>query len=142
MKKTAIAIWGHSEQGKSSSIWEIVKAIPRHFPGAVIDKRINGQDIQVIIQAGKVRIGVESQGDPGGRLQRSLDLFVLENCDIIICATRTRGDTVTSVEGLFPAYEVVWASNYFSREKNIDQSNRIFSNHIILLLEEIIAGRY
>ncbi|MES2329900.1 MAG: hypothetical protein V4539_09875 [Bacteroidota bacterium] len=142
MKKTVIAIWGHSAQGKSSSIKEIVNAISFHYPRSVIDTRISGNDIQVIIQLDKVKIGVESQGDPGGRLQRSLDLFLQENCDIIICATRTRGDTVTSVEGLFPAYEVVWASNYFSREKNIDQSNRIFSNHIILLLEEIIAGRY
>lgn len=142
MKKTAIAIWGHSSQGKSSSIIEIVNAIPLQYPGAVIDMRISGKDIQVILMIGKVKIGIESQGDPGGRLQKSLDLFVQENCDIIICATRTRGETVTSVEALFPAYEIVWASNYFSREKNTHQSNQLFARHMILLLEEIMAGRY
>ena len=142
MKNTAIAIWGDGGQGKSTAIKEIVNAISFHYPKAIIDVRIEGNDIQVIILIGKVKIGIESQGDPGGRLQRSLDLFVMENCHIIICATRTRGGTVKSVEGLFPTYEIIWTSNYYSREKKINDSNLMFSNHIIAMLQEIMAGTF
>lgn len=144
MKKTVIAIWGESNQGKSSSIRTIVDLVPTLFRGADVDVRIGGGDVQVIITIGEIKIGVESQGDPGGRLHRSLDLFVEEECDVIICSTRTRGSTVQSVEALNTenGYDIMWTSNYFCREKSIDDSNQYFAEHILFVVGLIMAGRY
>jgi len=144
MKKTVIAIWGASNQGKSSSINEIVNRLPAHFPTAHIDIRIAGGDIQAIVTIGSVKIGIESAGDPGGRLPTSLALFVREGCEVIICATRTRGSTVTAVEALHPQhqFDIVWTSNYCSREKPIVNSNRYFAEHMLFMLREVLAGRY
>ncbi|HEX7755818.1 MAG TPA: hypothetical protein VF421_10770 [Niabella sp.] len=144
MKKTVIAVWGASNQGKSSSIKEFIHRLPTRFPTAHIDTRISGGDTQVIITIGSVKIGVESAGDPGSRLPASLALFIREGCEVIICATRTRGNTVTEVEGLHTrhGFDIVWASNYYSREKLTTDSNRYFADHVLFMLGEILAGRY
>jgi hypothetical protein len=145
MKKTIIAIFGASNQGKSSSIKEIVNRFNIIFPTAIIDYKITGTDILVIIRIGKVKIGVESHGDPGSRLESSLQLFVKEKCDIIVCATRTRGATVELVNNMFSIhhYDVIWTSNYFSNEKyspNNPIINHFFADHIIFLIQQIMNG--
>src|SRR5580693_7524427 len=101
MKKTVIAISGASNQGKSASIKEIVQRITLRFPSAFVDYKINTADVKAIIQIGHVKIGIESQGDPGSRLGASLQEFIKEGCDIIVCATRTRGETVELVNEMF-----------------------------------------
>ena len=58
------------------------------------------KDIRVVLTINGIKIGIESQGDPGGRLIESLDLFVKLKCQLIICATRTRGKKVTAVKDL------------------------------------------
>ena len=142
MKKTTIAIWGNANQGKSSSIREIATLIETNFPKVEVDYRIIGVDILVIITIGKIKIGIESQGDPGSRLEASLKLFVEEGCDIIICSTRTRGATVWFVEALNQkhGYDIIWTSNYFSWEKSSDQINRLFAEHIVNLIKQLIDG--
>ena len=53
-------------------------------------------DMRVVLTINDVKIGVESQEDP----KESLDLFVRIGCDVIICATRTRGAAVDAVNAL------------------------------------------
>ena len=55
-----------------------------------------------------VFIGIESQGDPGNRLEESLQKFRNAKCRIIVCATRNRGATVSAVESLAPEYNIIW----------------------------------
>lgn len=144
MNKTVLVVWGASNQGKSSSIKEIVNLLPSRFPTAFVDMRIPGGDIQAIVTIGKVKIGIESAGDPGSRLPTSLQLFIREGCEVIVCATRTRGSTVTEVEAVHVKhkFDIVWTSNYYSREKNVPDSNRYFAEHILFMLSEILASKY
>ena len=55
-------------------------------------------DLKVLIHGvnGKL-VGIETQGDPNSRLKESLSYFLAEKCDIIFCACRTSGMTVTWV---------------------------------------------
>lgn len=143
MKKTVIAIWGNAIQGKSTSIREIASRIPARFPGSSVTYLIQGDvDIKAIAIINGLKVGIESQGDPNSRLRQSLDDFVAQGCEIIICATRTRGDTVDAVNELYSnhRYDIIWTSNLFSNEKDINYLNTTFANHILSVVADIING--
>jgi len=118
---------GNANQGKSSSIREIAALLETSFPKVQLDYRVLGADILVIITIGKIKIGLESQGDPGSRLEGRLKLFLKEECEIIIFSTRTRGSTVRFVEVLNQkhGYDIIWTSNYFCWESDSDRINRL-----------------
>lgn len=145
MKKTVFANWGTAGQGKSSTVKKIAELILKNYPRATtnpvtIDFTF---DIRVVITIGKIKIGIESQGDPNSRLFDSLKYFVKINCDIIICSTRTSGSTVDAVNELYSkhGYDNVWVTNYRSNEKNQNTLNDISAKHIFELIQQNITGK-
>ncbi|SFW78457.1 hypothetical protein [Chitinophaga sancti] len=140
MQKTLIAINGTASTGKSSSIKAIVNNIHTYFPQATIEFIISDGDINVLVKIGEVIIGIESQGDPNSRLQKSLADFAELNCDIIICASRTSGMTVDWIDSMFSKcnYDIIWTSNYFSNELSSDFLNNIFAESILQLIKKLI----
>ncbi|MDP3014280.1 MAG: hypothetical protein Q8M92_08575 [Candidatus Subteraquimicrobiales bacterium] len=69
------------------------------------------------------KIGIESQGDTSGRLKKSLPLFADVGCVVIICATRTYGQTVDAVNELQPVYEVLWLKQTEKSSVSEQQAN-------------------
>lgn len=145
MKKTVFANWGTAGQGKSSTVKKIAELILKNYRSAttapvIIDFTF---DIRIIITIGKIKIGIESQGDPNSRLFDSLKYFVKISCDIIICSTRTSGSTVDAVNELYTkhGYDNVWVTNYRSNEKNEDTLNDISAKHIFELIQQNITGK-
>jgi len=112
--KQVIALYGSSSKGKSTTLKKLAQLIKEQYGADAqvkeLPKHNLGADFQLLITIrGTFLIGLESQGDPGGRLHRSLDLFVKANCDLIFCATRTRGSTCDHVTALEPqGYAVEW----------------------------------
>lgn len=143
MSKTAIVVWGGPSQGKSSSVREIVTRIHTVFINALIDFRIKGEiDILTLITIGKFKIGVESQGTPDNRLDSSLQLFVREQCDVIVCAAPDQERVQRSIEGLRSVgYDILRTSNYSSREKDSHTINELFADHMLLLIREVLRGK-
>jgi hypothetical protein len=145
MKKTVFANWGTAGQGKSSTVKEIAQLILKNYPSATTDPvTIDFTfDIRVVITIGKIKIGIESQGDPNSRLFDSLKYFVKINCDIIICSTRTSGSTVDAVNELYSkhGYDNVWVTNYRSNEKNQNTLNDFSAKHIFELIQQSITGK-
>lgn len=145
MRKTVFANWGSAGQGKSSTVKEITRLILKHYPTATtspvtIDYTY---DIRVVITIDKIKIGIESQGDPNSRLFDSIKYFVKINCDIIICSTRTSGSTVEAVNELYSkhGYDNVWITNHRSNEKNQAILNEISAKHIFDLIQLNISGK-
>lgn len=144
MKKTAFAVWGHSGQGKSDTVKKITELLIQNYPNApkefaILDFKY---DIRVVITIGKIKIGIESMGDPNSRLFESLETFVKVKCDIIICATRTSGATVDAVNELYnkEKYDIVWVTNYRSNEKDTNVLNEMSANHLYELIHQNIKG--
>jgi hypothetical protein len=144
MKKTIFANWGQAGQGKSDTVKRIAQEILATYPTATTTPTtINySGDIQVIITIGKVKIGIESQGDPNSRLFESLKMFSSANCDIIICSTRTSGRTVNAVSALHSShgYDIVWVTNHRSNEKSQSTLNDISAKHIFTLVQQVMTG--
>ncbi len=145
MKKVVIANWGSSRQGKSETVKKVTQLILSHYPKSIvfpitIDFSV---DIKIIITIGKIKIGIESQGDPNSRLFASLKEFVKAGCDIIICSTRTSGSTVWAVEDLYRlnGYDNIWVTNYRSNEKNQSDLNSLSAQHIFELFENVLSKK-
>lgn len=108
MKREVIALWGKAKSGKSQTIKRAYDLLRLQYNNAQEEHEILGDiDIRVVLIINGVKIGIESQGDPGGRLEKSLSLFVRIGCTVIVCTTRTRGETVDIVNSLRPNYEVL-----------------------------------
>ena len=56
-----------------------------------------GEDFCMIVEitgkTGRVRVGINSAGDVASDIKIAIDAFISNGCDIIIAASRTRGDT-------------------------------------------------
>jgi Cdc6-like AAA superfamily ATPase len=145
MKKYIIAIWGNANNGKSATVKKIAQLILDKFPNAISEPNSPNydKDIKVIIQIGKIKIGIESQGDPNSRHFKSLKEFVEEKCDLILCTTRTYGSTVNAVNDMQKTdnYEIIWATNYRSNENLHEILNDFSSKQICELIENIIANK-
>lgn len=140
MTKKVIAVWGAADVGKSATIKKTYDLLKAKFKTATIDDIFVGVDIKVVITINGTKIGIESQGDPGGRLERSLSSFVKIGCQVIICATRTRGQTVKAVEKLEPKYEVLWleqASKFTEPDQKV--SNLAMAKRIVKEVDNILG---
>lgn len=150
MHKIAIANYGPANQGKSETIREVVNVLFKLYPALErVDINI-GADITVIItgtiKGVEVKIGIESQGDPGSRLFESLPYFVEQKCNIIICATRSYGRTTEAVSELHlnHSYDVIWCTNLRAPQKDKAETsilNKFSAKQIVETLEAVITGQ-
>lgn len=137
MKRIAIAVWGKAGIGKTSTIRCVFDKL--NVEGKVPDKTI-GPDICAIIKLnnGK-KIGVASLGDPCSDQPKWIDYLVENNCDVIVCACRTKGNTVDNVANLVNYnYNMVWLSPFTSESLEKEILNDISADAIIKLIERCI----
>ena len=117
--KKVFALRGKSNVGKSQTIRTVVEMITAKNPNAAIElNHATKTDIRAVLTLKDLKIGIESQGNSKGRLHKeSLDFFVRIGCDVIICATRTRGATVDAVKAL-AGFDVQWLEQHEQSQVN------------------------
>ncbi len=139
--KKVIALRGAANVGKSNAIKKVYELLLAKYPSAKVEDgdKTYRVDIKVVLTINGVKIGIENQGDPGSRLPESLQEFVKKGCRVIVCATRTRGQTVSAVSQLAPSYEVLWI-NQFVVPKSSEQesSNQRMAKQIVAEVETVI----
>jgi Cdc6-like AAA superfamily ATPase len=146
--KTIIAIYGRKDEGKSETIKNVCRLLLSNFPNSIPSIPIReidyNSDILLTIKLGSILIGIESQGDPNSRMinDDTIKDLANQNCDIIVCATRTGGMTVAKVDNIAlnnnNPYRVIWKSSYFNSGCNNDVLNYICAEEIINLIKSII----
>lgn len=139
--KKVIALRGVAKVGKSQTIKKAYSLLLVEYPSAQRDCLIVGKtDVRVILTIDGVKIGIESQGDPNGRLKASLDSFVREGCQVIVCATRTSGMTVEAVNRLGDRYDVVWFDQVVEPQPSGQASrNHQMAARIVEEVKQVIA---
>jgi hypothetical protein len=139
MKNVVIALRGVANQGKSSSIKQAFDLLKQKLSIDSISHEITGADIRAVLTIGNVKIGIESQGDPGSRLIESLKLFTSLGCQIIICATRTRGATVKAVQDLNPNYTITFINKIGENDVSKQSAaNLATANQIVALVQNAL----
>ena len=152
MKKTIIALYGRANEGKSQTLKKVCQLIMANFPNAKSTPAVINYDgdILVTIDVCSIKIGIESQGDPNSRMinEDTLGKLANEKCDIIICATRTHGETVRKVDELATSvdYYTLWLSSFWSPETateplNSEVLNKMAAENIIEIIKSLIIGQ-
>ncbi|MGH1336872.1 MAG: hypothetical protein ACRBFS_12175 [Aureispira sp.] len=142
--KTILAIWHSEGKGKTETVREIAKNLMKIYPNfkaiypnpAIVHPK---DDFRLIIEINGKIIGLESQGDPKTNLEKRLEELVNKyNCDIIYCATRTRGKTVKAVGNIANnyGYDQIWTSTY-QTSSNHSLVNALKAKHIIDLTQSL-----
>ncbi len=104
MKKTLLAVYATGNVGKTTSIKNFfLKFILKHSDQIKDITHFNVDDqneiYKIIELKNGVKIGVCSYGDDGNNLE-ILEKFTSENCKVIVCASRTKGASVDSINKL------------------------------------------
>ena len=134
--KKIIALRGVANRGKSCTLKKVYHLLIEKYPDCNIEYLKDRVDIRAVLTVNDVKIGLESQGDPGSRLFKSLKLFVTLECQIIICATRSRGATVDAVNNLEGTYEILWhnqieeSSEAMREERDCKMAQKIISQAV------------
>lgn len=147
MERTIIAVYGRAGEGKSNTVKKVCELLLATFPNAIssISPIDYSADIFLFIQLGSIKIGIESQGDPNSRMFETVEKLIRdEKCDIVLCTTRTEGETVNEVDRLSDEYDyhTLWMSSYWSPTLQYkDVLNRLAAESIIEAIKSLILGR-
>jgi hypothetical protein len=138
--KTIICIWGSRNRGKTETIRELAKLLVEKYD-AKQDVPSTG-DFSLEVNANGKRCGLESSGDPDSDLFNRLKKWAKDSCDVIICASRTRGSTVTDVDSIAKKYhyKLIWTTPYTDNDNNPQDQQRLNSlkaKHLSDLLLEM-----
>lgn len=137
MKNLIVAISGVYNCGKSSTLRLVRNELLTTFGGQVQEgfKGSGKSDFRLVIRAGDITIGIESKGDPGSPLSKSLAKFVSVDCQIIICACRSYGKTRRSVETYSDSHDLVFISKTRSTSQEKEEAdNRKCADHVLKLV--------
>jgi ABC-type cobalamin/Fe3+-siderophores transport system ATPase subunit len=100
MQRTLVRLQGVNQSGKTTTlnlVWHKLK----EYPGVIVirDRSAHKDILGAILKIGDKLIGVISRSE-----RRYLDVYfnqlIEAHCDVIICATRTYGNSVALVNGL------------------------------------------
>lgn len=111
MRGNLIALRGRASVGKTSTIIDVRQQLVKQAGIAEIDYEETGNragDFCAVLQAKQRRIGIASEGDHENLLNGHLRTLIKAGCDLIVCATRTRGATVVCVEHFRGRFAVEW----------------------------------
>jgi hypothetical protein len=142
--KTILAIRNLANKGKTASLREFANLLIASYPNysAIIPIQTYipaTGDFRLIIKINGKIIGIESQGDPNTNFEdRLLDLADNFHCDIILCTTRTKGDTIDAVDNLWQnkGFQTIWTSTY-QMTTNHQLVNQAKAKHLLDLLKTL-----
>ncbi|MNE35535.1 hypothetical protein D3C80_1293050 [compost metagenome] len=138
--KTIVAIWNTGGKGKSTTILNLANLLISRPHNLIFCSQPDVTklviDFRLVIRIGENTIVLESQGDPNTHLEARLrDIETSFNPNIIICSTRTRGETVRAVENLARDfdYDTIWTSTY-QVTHDFEVANIAKAEHLLDLL--------
>lgn len=96
MSKFIIGFSGASDNGKTSSLKALISLFAKeceitYYPSSP-------DEMIVTFNYNGVKVGIATGGDEGEIVSYNLELLVKENCDIIITACRTKGETKEKID--------------------------------------------
>ena len=130
--KKIVALKGSANKGKSETLRIVIQKLKEKYSSASYTPcELDDKDEKCVFENLKgMKIGIETQGDPGYRLPKSLQDFAQKKCNIIICACRTKGSTVNAIELYKNNYEIAYIKKMVSKI-DFKQANEFDADQII-----------
>lgn len=145
-----LTLCGKSNVGKSTTLRLLIETLD-NTDGFNVDVTCNSKTITKPISAynGDLRclciykkylIGITTRGDRDDILQNEFDVLNREHkCDLIICASHTKGKTLLLAEKMSHGDDFVVHSKWYVQPKNKNKENKINKCQVDFLIEEIKA---
>lgn len=150
MRKLVIANRGAGQIGKSASILAVYHLLKERGFKPILEEwqyEYENGDIKAIFEINDVKVGIESQGDPGCEMEAAMEEFVEKGCEIIVAACRTKSDTYEKVRtylGVEKGYDVLWCAHYVYPREKADSTwrilNKAYAEQVLELIQDRIAG--
>jgi hypothetical protein len=133
-----IVLSGKSNIGKSETIKIVYKLLLEKYPSlqTILQPAATRKEIRVVIEINGKCIGIESRGDSRTHVDTALKIFADHECDIILCASRTRGGSWDAVQefGLAHNY-IINRIEKVSKPTQKDTSNTEYAEDIVEKIE-------
>lgn len=126
---TVIALQGKGSIGKTQTLKQVLFMLSK---GAIKETKAT------VIDYKNKRIGITTYGDNKEELENLFEFYT--DCDIYVCACRTKGETVKYLSELTSKGKLIYHGKWFTKkvenEKNVDgdfinDSNQIQAEYII-----------
>lgn len=119
--KKIIALYRRAETGKTSTLNLLIELLDKNEKAE--ENRLT-EDRRVSISYGSKKIAVTTWGDNEDELKENIKYFEKKDCDILVTATRTRGETTEILNDYAKEIntEIIWI------EKNLSASLEILIN--------------
>ncbi len=131
---TIIQVTGVGNSGKTTSIRKAIEVLRERYAAAIVTillGRDDGVDIIVEVEIEGRVIVLASGGDTPAILQRLFDIIARIEWDVLVCASKSRGQTVDFLNTKGAGHDVVpigttWRERADERERaNTDMVERI-----------------
>ena len=137
--KYIICDFATSNWGKTKTLLKVIEILKTKVK-PTIEEQI-GEDKFAVFDINKKKIAINTQGDPNSYLEEGLERAIDMNADIIICASRTKGATISYIYNHAKnGYEIVWFSNFHADDVNFTNTsllNDLTAESIVKLLFEL-----
>lgn len=111
MRKTILCLYGPERIGKTSSIRR-VDEILQSYGAKLVKILLDENDICMEYMFRTHKVGILSLGDPGSEQSNYLNQLANDECEVILCASRSKGATCDAVSQVASKYnyELYWIS--------------------------------
>ena len=136
--KTVICIRGTKHIGKTTLIHTVFDMLNLAETPPL---QMWGNDMLAILNMQGKTVGFASMGDPGSNQKTCLQQLVESGCEVILCASRTKGNTVNAVDNLAThGYRIIWTSPFSSVDTPVFPLNNPFAEAIIKLIQQCLIS--
>ena len=104
MKKTILCLFGPANTGKTSSI-KRVDEILQSYGAKLVKILFEEYDFYKEYMYRNHKVGILSLGDPGSAQSNYLEQLADDECEVIVCASRSKGTTCDAVSKITSRYD-------------------------------------
>ncbi len=143
--KTIVALSNNGKTGKTESLRVLAKMLLKSYPdvknagGKFVEVPSYG-DFRFVAEINSKKIGIESEGNPDSLLKERLGDLTKLGCEIIFCTSRTRGETVKTIEEVAESngFQIVWTSTYQAKDPEKHRFfNELKAKHLWELVQKL-----
>jgi ABC-type lipopolysaccharide export system ATPase subunit len=140
MKKTILCLFGPANTGKTSTIRR-VDEILQSYGAKLVKVLFDENDFSKEYLFRTHKIGILSLGDPGSEQSDYLRQLSNDNCEIIICTSRSKGATCDAVTAIATnGYERYWISPLYEYDSRHPLSVDMHELNAEFIIKAIFAA--
>ncbi|PZO17983.1 MAG: hypothetical protein DCE87_02615 [Betaproteobacteria bacterium] len=149
MKRKMLIVKGSGSSGKSTTVKlafeSFLQDLVRIHGGADVKYLyLTKREVAAVIKVGKLRVGLATRGDSESHVKQGLTLFAANKCQLVVCATRSRGKPLQVAQD-FSIQKLKVRAEEWKKPKDVDarsqqSANQAFANDIVRWLRSASRG--